>query len=67
MSWLFEQVRDCVINTDGYGALKLELFGEMGQRAIQVTAAQPDIEANDLLLAVLDVPELMIPLFDTVD
>ena len=57
VSWLFEQVRDCFCEVEGYGFFKEGLFGELGDLVEDVTNKPPDISAQQLLLALLDLAE----------
>ena len=57
VSWFFEQVRDCFCDVEGYAFFKEGLFGELGDVVEEVTKQSPDINAQDLLLAVMDLAE----------
>lgn len=54
VSWLFEQMRDCFAQLEGYGFFKEGLFGDLGDVVNEATAKRPDITAQELLEMVLD-------------
>ena len=53
LSWLFEQVRNIFMEIDGYGVLKEEIFGRLGNLANRFLSRNPDANAGETLLAVM--------------
>jgi hypothetical protein len=53
LSWLFEQVRNIFMDVDDYGNLKEEIFGRLGNTANRFLLKNPDVNAQETLLAVM--------------
>lgn len=53
LSWLFEQVRNIFMEIDGYGVLKEEIFGRLGNTANRFLSKNPDANTRETLLTVM--------------
>ena len=49
LSWLFEQLRDVFMKSDGYGFWKEELFGRLGNVAVKFQSVCPECSVVGLL------------------
>jgi hypothetical protein len=53
LSWLFERLREIFVDVDGYGQLKEEIFGRLGNSANRYMAKHPNVGTKQLLSAVV--------------
>ncbi len=53
LSWLFERLREIFLDVDGYGQLKEEIFGRLGNSANRYLAKHSDVGTKQLLSAVM--------------
>lgn len=54
LSWLFEQLRDVFMKSDGYGFWKEELFGRLGNVAAKFQSVCPECSVVGLLETVVE-------------
>jgi len=54
LSWLFEQLRDIFMVSEGYGAWKEEFFGRLGNVAVKFQAVCPEGSLVGLLESVVE-------------
>lgn len=54
LSWLFEQLKDIFIKSDGYGLWKEEFFGRLGNVAVKFQSVCPECSVAGLLEAVTE-------------
>ena len=54
LSWLFEQLREIVWDSEGYGVWKEEFFGRLGNVATKFHSISPDGSVKGLLTAVIE-------------
>lgn len=64
LSWLFDEISVLFCRLPGYGFWKEELFGTLGNTAVDFQEAHPDCSATQLLLAVVERAQAMAVMFD---